>query len=294
MSNAGTSVNEGTPIESDELTEAQLTDLFHHDPLDADSNDGGNEEPVAPAAPQGGAPAAPVAAAPAAPVAPAGTAPAAPAPNGQAAPASPQAPQLTAEAIAAAVREAVAPPQRDNPQDTVPQYMFQVPDQLMGAIESEDPAVRKQGMAVLISGALRAVHTQIRQEMAQALSSFRTEVPQAIHAASAAQTQQRQVFEDFYSTNPDLKVPELGPFVYGQAQALARERPDLIQGGWNERFRDELALRVRSVLKWAPPAPANGGTPPRRQTPPRMLNGGARPAGENLTGQDAALADIFG
>lgn len=268
------------------MSEADLSALFHHDPLDLGDEASGDEGKT-PAVEGAEAPET-VVVAPAEPVAvpPAeGGAP----PNGQAAPIGGDLPRQ----IADAVRDAIKPPPQAEPvgADTVPEYMYTIPPQLQAALESEDPATRSKGYSHLISGALRAAHTSIIGEVTKLLDKVRAEVPAKLREETDAQTRQREVFTDFYDAHKDLKNPKLYSFIQTEAMALAREQPSLIQGGWNTKFRDALAVRVRKELKWAEPAAPKA---PKGTVPPKMLNGGSRPSAENLTGQAAHLADMFG
>lgn len=266
-------------VEQDELSEKDLVDLFHHDPLDV-GDAGGDEAEAAEAAEADAAPE-----------------------QTEAEAADPgAAPQLQEQQasnvdlpnqIAEAVRDAIKPPTAEAaPADALPDYMYTIPPQLQQMMEAEDPAQRAKGYAHLISGALRIAHQTILAEVTKQIASVRTEIPATINQQQQTVAAQRGVFDDFYSAHEDLKNPALGQFIYQQAMALSQEKPQLIAGGWNPRFRDALAERVRGILKWQ--APQGQTQQPRGTRPPRMLNGGARPGTENLVGQDKHLADIFG
>lgn len=272
----------------DILSEAQLTDLFHHDPMEVVEEASGDEATEQPAEEaQTPAPTVPaVAAATPVPATPPAGPMQSPPPNGL-----PTQQTDLPRQIAEAVRDAVRPvPQTQAETDSIPPYMFAIPQQLQQMMESEDPSKRAQGYSYLMAGALRAGHQSIREEFQAEMQKLRTELPNAITSAHSVRDTQRQVFDDFYGAHPDLKIPQLGSFIYQQAMALSQEQPGLFIGGWNQQARDAVAMRVRQILgKTAPVAQK-----PIGRKPPQMLNGGARPAIENLTGQDKLLADIFG
>lgn len=268
-----------------ELSEKDLTDLFHHDPLDA-GEDAGAEEVAQPAAVAADGEEAEV-------VVPAEgeeetpptaeeTAAAAAAANGQ---------NLGGgdlpKQIAEAVRDAMKPPAAAAAADATPEYMFAIPPQLQQALEHEDPGIRNRGYSLLIAGALRTAHKQIMGDVQRMVEAVKVELPQQIQTRQTEQSREKQVFDDFYTTHKDLNNPALFPMVLAQARALAIERPELVAGGWNPRMRDALAKRMRALLKWPEPKKPGG-------KPPHLLNGGSRPQVKNTVGQAKHLDDMFG
>lgn len=263
-----------------ELSEADLSTLFHHDPMadagDKASGDEGaeaaeGEEPEVATAPEGATP---------------GEAPGAvtPPPNGQTSPVDMSG---LPQQIADAVRNAVKPAPAAESTDDTPAYMYQIPPQLQQAMEAEDPATRAKGYAHFGAGLAKAVHTTVLTQVKAMLEKAQTEIPARLRAEQDQTRRNDEVGNDFRTAHPDLANPRLGVLVYQEAQALAREQPALLGGAWNAKFRDALAARLRTTLGLTAPAKT------KPKAPPKMLNGGSRPATEQLTGQAKELADMF-
>lgn len=269
--------NEGSQERGPIVNEGQLSELMQYDSLDAGGKPEGTEEAkTAPAVEQPPQPPPPVAQ-----------------PSGG----------IDATAMQEAINKAVeqrlaalsaerqgqapeaSPPSQE---DEVPSHLYEIPDQLLQMISSEDPAQSRQGLQVLIAGALRSVHRAVLNQVRQELGTVKSQIPEMMNQFHNIRTKQMAVFEDFYGANPDLKVPQIMPMIHAEAVALAKERPDLVGNGWNQKFRDELSRRVRSILRW------QVSTPAQPAAPPKILNGGARPATEKLSAQDKVLADLFG
>lgn len=94
----------------------------------------------------------------------------------------------------------------------VPDYAYTVPDELVVAIRSDDPAEVKNGLGGLMQGLSQIIH---RQVMTAAIEHVRSAVPELVQNRESTQQFQRNVFGDFYSeaNYADLNRPELRPVV---------------------------------------------------------------------------------
>jgi hypothetical protein len=169
----------------------------------------------------------------------------------------------------------------------VPQYMYQVPPQVAQALAHEDPNIRSQALSAWTAASLQQVHQQMRNEVAKVVGNLRNEIPQVIQAMTQYQQATQSIFQDFYGTYKELDKTEFRPVVMQIAQKLKDERPDLAQGGWNARFRDELAARVAKTLNVQLPARQG------QQQPPKMSSTTSRPGPQNLNGQAKHIGDMF-
>lgn len=179
--------------------------------------------------------------------------------------------------------------QGESQSDPIPNYQFQIPDQLIQMMDSDDPTQRKQAFSYMAQGVAQTVHQQVRQEYQQRLDSVRQELPQQVQQMQAAQEQQRQVFEDFYGTYQDLNRPELRPTIVNVAEAVATEFQQ--QGKpvqWGPEFKQAVANRTYQVLGRQP-----GGQPQqaqaRKPSQPRNFGGNAR---RGVGQADTEQADI--
>lgn len=171
------------------------------------------------------------------------------------------------------MQKAQAQPQpKDQPEeDQLPEYNFNVPPQLMQAIESEDPAVRKQGIESLLRGVAMAVHRNIRDE-SNAFQNKR--LPDMVNAMIQQSTVASEVHRDFYGKYPELNQPHLRHLVQ-QVGAEIMQQTRTTQ--WSPRLRDAIAARVKQVVQFgpqpsaqppAPVPPANFGGTPRQPLAP--------------------------
>ncbi|GMQ92424.1 MAG: hypothetical protein BMS9Abin11_1753 [Gammaproteobacteria bacterium] len=158
--------------------------------------------------------------------------------------------------------------------DAEPAFAFDIPDQLMELMGSEDPGERKQAVAALSRGIARETY---RAAMAQVSEAFKT-MPGVVQAAINQQNSSRAVFEDFYGAHGDLNRPELRAVIMETAKGVmaeeaAKQGLQVNQMPWSEDLRDKVAKRAREVLGLK--APPKG----KRSTPPKPLpkGGGAAP-----------------
>ncbi len=172
------------------------------------------------------------------------------------------------------VQEAQAPAQApaeapaEAPAADIPAYSFNIPDELVKHIQSDDPAEVRTGVAALAQGVAQTVHQTVMQQFGEQMSQF---VPNYVQQSVASMQQQQEVFNDFYGNNKDLNVPELRPLVVSVAQQVASETG---ADSWSPTLRDAVATRVRGMLR--------SGAAPAASTPPQPANfgGSARPAAD--------------
>lgn len=168
-------------------------------------------------------------------------------------------------------------------------YTFNLPDELMAAINSEDPKERKGAMQYMISGVGAAIHKQVEQEFTKTIEALTTRMPQFIQQAVIEREQARAVFDDFYGTYKQFNRPELYPLVTNVAKAVMKEKK-LTQ--WGPEARDAVAARLNQLMGAnAAAAPA---APAKPATQPAMFGGSnARPAASPKTVQDD-IAETLG
>jgi hypothetical protein len=171
----------------------------------------------------------------------------------------------------------------------IPDYGFEVPQQIQQMLQSEDPAVQTRGLAALIAGMAKTVHTQVRSEYEAKL----TEAVQSARQTFATDTQRAQtaasVFNDFYGKFPQFNRPELRDLVASATKAVVSETQ---ASQWSTGLRDKIGERVSQIISSVsgnpPPsaeqrvvAPAPTATTPRRpNAPPQMRGSSVRPARE--------------
>lgn len=167
---------------------------------------------------------------------------------------------------------------RQDPWAWVPQYNVSIPEPWLQAIESDDPAVRRQGLTVLVNGMARMSHARIVTAMKEELVKV---LPAVIrHHVSEALSSQ-QVTSDFYGKYPEFNRDELRPLVVRSAQSIMQETGHT---QWSEQLRDAVAMRVRQTLASLFPGAAAAVQQPvpqqaPAQRPPQLTGTGARPSG---------------
>jgi len=144
----------------------------------------------------------------------------------QAAPAAPAAPQQ--------------PQQPTQPQ--VPAYSYEINDQMLRAVTSEDMRERAQALTAFAVNLSQTVHQraveQVRTEIAQVLPNY-------IQSIAVQEYQRREIARDFYSTYPELDRQEITPVVAQVAQQVMQETK---ANGWTPKVRDAVAARVKTML----------------------------------------------
>lgn len=202
------------------------------------------------------------------------------------------------------------PPEEPKKED-YPNYMFQVPPQIAEMLQSEDPNAQRQGLAALIAGMGRTVHEHLRREYQETLNNRIQSFREQFVSDQQRAEQARAVYNDFYTTYPQLNRPELrGVVEYATRQVVAEEKAST----WSASLRDKIGSRVLSVLGQvgtpsaepgsgglATPAPVvagNGSGGGSRSTPrpPKMRGTSTRPATEappEPGSQEAHMFDVL-
>jgi len=182
-----------------------------------------------------------------------------------------------------------AQPQGEAP-DPVPAYNYNIPDDVMVALDSDEPVQRKAGIAALAQGVSRTVHRQVLDQM-QAV--FQNVVPQMIEQSHTVRQTAMSVRQDFYGKFKELDNPQLYPFVQQQAILLGQELGGIT---WSPEFRDTLGQRVKAALQSASgtiapqvPQPAPAAAPA-----PFLAGGNARPGSVRGNPTDDISDTLFG
>lgn len=303
------------PAPSGPMSDNDLTSLFNFDPFKGTAGEADPQRSPAPAAvptpetvPQGAQEVAPAAVATGLPTLPDSTIPATLAvPGAVPAPAAPvaQSPEMQMlvqqnQMLQQQMQQVLAqqaPPQAEAQVAQAPQV--QITPEIMQAIDSEDSAVRMQGMQAMAQTMAQNIlaQTQVQQD------AMYSAIPELMQQQQAEQAEAQRIESDFYTTHADLNKPDLRPLVLAQAQQVMQE---MGYPQWSPVVRDAAAQRVRAILGQAAPAqvaaPVPGQVPapqmnviPQAQ-PPGMtqMGAGAGQAGSAGQTQQAQLDDFFG
>jgi hypothetical protein len=118
------------------------------------------------------------------------------------------------------------------------QFGFDIPDQYMNALGSEDAGTRKQALNQLLNGVANSVASQMRNEMQQQ----RQAVPGIVQPLIDQNAQNQQVNSDMYGTYPELSPYR--EYVATAATQVAAQFP----GGWNADYRDAVAEKIAPMV----------------------------------------------
>ena len=157
------------------------------------------------------------------------------------------------------------------PLDSVPDYNFEVPDQLVSMLASEDAGERKQAIAALVRGTAQTVH----QQMLEVVKHVQESVPNTIQQHVQQQQVQQQVNTEFYGKYPQLNNPNLRPVVAKVAQGLMQQQLAVgIQPSWSPQFMEQVGGEVLKLLNMQQQAPAATPAPAvQPATTPAMFGG---------------------
>lgn len=161
-------------------------------------------------------------------------------------------------------------------------YNFQVPDEVIGAIGSDDPAVVRKGVNALVNGLANKLAKDFGGMMAQAAQVIQQKAVEAALGQVNVKSQEQQVRDDFYGAFKDLKevkdrLPAFDGLVWQTATQLMQASQTK---GWTPEFRDQLGSVLRLQLGLAAPSP-NGKAAPGGKPAPRKASfsaGGAPPS----------------
>lgn len=203
------------------------------------------------------------------------------------------------------------PSQQAGQSDDVPAHEYDIPDNLLNGLASDDMDVRKRAVQLLVKGTAQNVHRAMREELRQALDRTRSQIA----SDSNTQSESQAIMRDFYSTFPQLNHEGLRNFVREATQQVSTE-----QGGfkaWTSEFRDAIGRRairnIQSVYQQLvpvaggapPPTPAPQSptvavaraTPSHSGRPPKQIGVNSRPGAapaDDVAVEIAAMMDNFG
>jgi len=183
----------------------------------------------------------------------------------------------------------------NDPFKTVPDYGFNIPDQLVDMLGSEDPVQRKQALGYTMQGLAKAVHQTVLSVVAERFQHVETNLPKTVFERLELARQEQQVGSDFYGAYPNLNKPELRPLVRQVGEAVLRETKATT---WNAQLRDLIAQRVLASLQGVvqPATPAKPAAPAAQ---PVMFGGSSSSGNARAEGpkgpktQQDHMADIF-
>lgn len=169
-----------------------------------------------------------------------------------------------------------------------------IPDQLLAAMNSENPTERKMATTHLIASSMRTVHRMVLEQSVKMMQQQVAQaVPRFVQQQIMAHQRQQEVYQDFYGTFPDLSAPEIRPVIMATAERLQTE---MNNPGWTPQFRDALGKRVRDLLRGYGGGPA--AAPVAAVAPPVttgvMTPTSARPAQVGQPTQAQPWDDLFG
>ena len=168
-------------------------------------------------------------------------------------------------------------PGAPQPIDPIPTYQYEIPDQVLQMLSSEDPSHRKVALGNVMTAVSRSVHGLMQKELAQVIPMLARQVVQE-HLA------QQEVGKEFYTKYPTLDKPELRPLIYQIASSWAQQNPN---AGWNAQTRDAIARVVHATFNMPFPGQGNGqASPPPPPQAPTMMPTMSRPAATLSAGSD--------
>lgn len=185
------------------------------------------------------------------------------------------------------VKQPEGSPKAQAAEDTTPEYIFDLPDQLVGMISSEDPNDVKTGITTLMAGVCRSVHKQILTEVTQNIAPYimQTTIGQ-LQGQTQEQNTKKAIFDDFYGTYPQYNTAEYIPVVQATAGALATE---MGISNYSPEFRNALGARLQKIFQ---PAQVNQAKP--RVKPPVMMGrSGTRSTAPTIDDQQKAMMDML-
>jgi hypothetical protein len=170
-------------------------------------------------------------------------------------------------------------PGGQQPIDPVPAYQYEIPEQLVQLMASEDPGHRKLALSNVMTAVSRSVHGLMQRELAQVIPALARQVMME-HLG------QQEVGKDFYSVYRDLDKPELRPLIYQIAAGWAQQNPGAV---WNAQTRDAIARAVYQTF--GRPMPGNGAAAP--PAAPVMMPTMSRPAASHAMTEQEEMLDLL-
>jgi len=133
--------------------------------------------------------------------------------------------------------QAQQPGQQQQPQQT--QFDFNVPDQYLSALRSEDNNVVRSALNGLLNGVANSVAQQMRTEYESKLTQVQPQMDQRFQTYTKAQ----EVNQDMFGTYPELK-----PFREFVKTAATQIAGNLGIDAWNADVRDAIAERLAPMV----------------------------------------------
>lgn len=171
-----------------------------------------------------------------------------------------------------------APPEYTGP--PMPDYLFNVPDQILEAVRSDDLEVQRAAYANMISGMAKAVHQSMYGTLQEGLTPI---IENRISDSRVEQDRRRNMHDDFYGTYKFLDNPQLKPMIAATAAQVSREWGTQ---EWSQQMRDEIYRRVVQTLQTVQGA-TQGGPPPPTPGPAVPAPGAPAPSPAVLGNQGA-------
>jgi hypothetical protein len=165
---------------------------------------------------------------------------------------------------------------------SIPDYMFQIPDEIANGVYSDDASERKAALAHLVSGIGQSVHQTLLAEFEGRLASVQKELPERMTQTVEAQNLREQIRQDFYGSFRDLDRAELYPLVKhftGQVMAEGKHK------SWGPALRDEIGKRTKAYLE-------SFGAPKAQSKPPAMTAPQSRPP-QRVPGLEDEIAELI-
>lgn len=180
------------------------------------------------------------------------------------------------------------------PQDdsAEPTYNFNIPDQLVQALTSDDVNTFKTGVAGFAQGIGQGVHKQVTQYIEKQLPKMMEKmIPAMIQSHMQSYNSRKAIFDDFYGTYKELNNPTLYPVI---SDITGKVMQEMRTDKWSPAIRDTVAKRVKEFISsiGGNAAPANGNT----QLPKHPVLGGgnnSRPAPEPKNDVAADIMDTL-
>lgn len=150
-----------------------------------------------------------------------------------------------------------------------PGYDFEIPDQLINALASEEPTERRQAISAVMKGVAQTVHQQVMQSV----KSIQSAVPDTVQAHIHRAQEMQRVNTEFYQEFPQLNTPELRPVVMNTARTIIQAAQAAGQPvAWTPAFAKQVGTQVMQVLGMQQAAPA---APAPIPAPPTVFGGSA-------------------
>lgn len=137
----------------------------------------------------------------------------------------------------------------------IPAYNVGVPDALVEGLASEDPQVRKNSIAGMLSGIGALVHKEVKRDM---LAVIQQSVPRIAAETQSSTRTQEAIFNDFYGNYPQLNVPELRGVIQNAAGPIFQEM-GLTAANFGSKWpaaRAALGTKVLGLLNLTQPQTA--------------------------------------